>query len=73
MARHDPVNCSGIGSLGGAGETGTREQVPRKNAVDKIGSRAEMSFRMARHHKVAGFPGWDLGKWQYSGIQQELR
>lgn len=62
MARHNPVNYSGAGSLGGAGETSTKEQVPRKNVVCRIGSRVGMNMggpssqgcRMSQHGILAG-------------------
>lgn len=61
MARHNPVNCSGTGSLGGGGGQ-AQEQVPRRNAVSRTGSRAGLLRRAGKssgvihYNKVAGCP-----------------
>lgn len=62
MARHNSVHCSGDRQPGRGRETSTTEQMPGKNAVGTLGSRAGMSIGMAHHHKVAGCSNMEF--WQ---------
>lgn len=62
----------GTGRLGGAGQTSTREQVPRKNAVGRVGSRAGMSTGMVYGHKVAVSPSGILAGGDLLGYSKNL-
>lgn len=61
MTQLTTVGYSGKGSLRVARGTSTRERVPRKNAVSRVGSRAgllhqsRMSIGVVRYNKTAGY------------------